>query len=96
MKLVQKIAEVRHFLALLVLAVGMSVFAAGAGKAAVQPKSNALRDPVIGSMTWEQANADNGATTLSDGPFVLCDPNCPRNCNGNCDSTCNTNCNKSC
>jgi hypothetical protein len=96
MKLMRKMAEARHFLALLGLALWMSVFAAGVGKAAVESKTKALRDPVIGSMSWEQSSADGGMTTLSDGPFVLCDPNCPRNCDGNCDGNCNTNCNGNC
>jgi hypothetical protein len=96
MKLMRKMAEARHFLALLGLALWMSVFAAGAGRAAMESKTKALRDPVIGSLSWEQSNADGGMATLSDGPFAACEPNCGKNCPLACDGNCNPNCVPNC
>jgi hypothetical protein len=91
----QRLGEMRHCLAVSVLALVMSIFASAAGRAA-QDRSRPSGDPVIQSMAWEQPDATSYAPTLGDPPTVLCDGNCTRNCVGCCNGNCPANCNGNC
>jgi hypothetical protein len=95
MKAIRKISAARHFLAVLVLAVVMSVFASTIGRAAAKSKPKGFKDPVIGNMTWEDSGS-NDADRLTDGPIIVCDGNCVSNCDSHCDANCNGNCNANC
>jgi hypothetical protein len=89
MKAVKKLASMRHFVALSLLAVVLSIFSAGAGKAAVQSKGKPGGDPVIGSMSWEVPPGSGGVTLLDDNlgcPINCVNHNCP--VNANCPSNC--------
>ena len=94
MKIVKKIASVRHFAAISMLAVLLSIFSAGAGKAAAQSNDKGTSDPVISSMTWESPTCGSAADGLTDDIDGICNTNtgCPTNCinsPGICPSNCN-------
>jgi hypothetical protein len=92
MRIWRKITEARHFLVLSVLALAMSLFLCAGTKAALQPQSKSIKDPVISSMTWEQPTANSADDGPGDIPAFACNGNCPRNCNPNCVVNCNINC----
>lgn len=96
MKILKKVTEARHFLAISALALMMSVFASAAGKAAVQSSHKMCGDPVISSMTWEQSTSDYTDYGPGDIPALACNGNCPKNCNPNCVINCNINCVSNC
>ena len=82
MIVIRKVAAMRHFVALSMLAVLLSIFSASAGRVAAQPHRRG-GDPVIGSMTWEGVPGGD-SSTLADG---VCDQGCTdNNCqkNGTC------------
>ena len=93
MKIVKKIASVRHFAAISMLAVLLSIFSAGAGKAAAQSNDKGTSDPVISSMTWETPTGGDIDSSVDD-INIICNVNliCPQNCTntpGACPSNCN-------
>ncbi len=95
MRVVRKIASLRHFVAISLLAVIMSIFSVGASKASIA-KAQKRTDPVISSMTWESPRGHSVGVFLDDNVSCngCCGANCtqgnePFNCGG--DDGCGTN-----
>ena len=93
MRAITKMAAARHFVALWLLAVVMSIFASTGGRAkASAAEGQMFADPVTSTMTWERADTDN----VEDPSFG--ESNCPGDCPDSCpiDGSCPFNCNPGC
>ncbi len=89
MEIVRRAMSARHFLAVSLLAVVLSIVSAGGGKALGEPKQKGFSDPVISSITWESpADADATLDDINIGCPSGCNVNCP-NSNDGCPSNCN-------
>ena len=85
MRIIRRMAATRHFVALWVLAVVMSIFASTGGRAkASAAEGQMFADPVTSAMTWERSDTDDVDDSSSRVPNGNCYENCPDHCNDGC------------